>query len=68
MSPMWDNEPEYGAGYCAACGLHTDKGIVRWLPRMSGADVRLILHADPDECAPAGPVEPLRLAPCNAIP
>lgn len=61
MSPMWDNEPEYASGLCVACGIHTDKGIVRWLPRMSGPDVRLILHTAPDECTPREPAEPLRL-------
>ncbi|MGW2563179.1 hypothetical protein ACWCXB_28925 [Streptomyces sp. NPDC001514] len=53
MSPMWDAGPEYGEGFCAACGRHTEKGIVTWLPRMSAADVRLIVHANPADCPSA---------------
>ncbi|MFD7444377.1 hypothetical protein [Streptomyces sp. NPDC059909] len=52
MSPMWDEEPEYDEGFCAACGRHTEKGIVTWVPRMSAADVRLIVHANPADCPP----------------
>ncbi|WP_406488999.1 hypothetical protein [Streptomyces phaeochromogenes] len=62
VSPMWDDEPERAAGTCVACGLHTDDGIVRWLPRMSGPDVRLIVHAEAGECTPREPAAPpLRL-------
>ncbi|MER5914982.1 hypothetical protein ABT124_32095 [Streptomyces sp. NPDC001982] len=59
---MWDNEPEHVAGICVACGIHTDDGIVRWLPRMSGADVRLIVHARDEDCAPPEPADLIRLA------
>ncbi|WP_328449872.1 hypothetical protein OG780_19350 [Streptomyces sp. NBC_00386] len=61
MSPMWDNEPEYDAGICIACGRHTDDGVVRWLPRASGPDVRLIVHTRAQDCA-APPTEPVRAA------
>jgi hypothetical protein len=59
---MWDNEPEPAEGICVACGVHTNNGIVRWLPRMSGPDVRLIVHAEGNECWPKQPVESLRLS------
>lgn len=59
---MWDNEAEHAAGICVACGQHTADGIVRWLPRASGPDVRLIVHVEAQDCAPPQPVEPLRLA------
>ncbi|WP_369243655.1 hypothetical protein [Streptomyces sp. R41] len=62
MSPMWDDKPEHTEGICVACGQHTDNGIVRWLPRTSGPDVRLIVHAEGNECWPKQPVEPIRLA------
>lgn len=51
---MWDPEPERATGMCASCGLHTDNGIVHVVPRVSGPDVRLVIHADPDDC-PAKP-------------
>jgi hypothetical protein len=50
--PMWDNEPEHDSGPCARCGHHAEDGIVHWIPRMSTADVRLIIHADPEQCTP----------------
>ncbi len=62
VSPMWDNEPELAEGICVACGAYTDKAIVRWLPRMSGADVRLIVHARDDDCTPPEPAQLIRLA------
>ena len=66
MSPMWDNEPQYSAGLCAACGIHTEDGIVRWLPRMSGPDVRLIVHARAEDCPRPASIPPVRLAPHGA--
>ncbi|AVH58969.1 hypothetical protein C4B68_28015 [Streptomyces dengpaensis] len=59
---MWDNEDERAAGTCVACGQHTADGIVRWLPRASGPDVRLIVHAQAQDCTLSQPAEPLRLA------
>jgi hypothetical protein len=59
---MWDNESEQAAGICVACGLHTDDGIVRWLPRVSGADVRLIVHANGEDCTPPEGAPSVRLA------
>lgn len=61
MSPMWDDEPVYAAGICAACGLHTDDGVVTWVPRMSAADLRLIVHADPGACPSPDNPSPLPL-------
>ena len=58
MSPMWDDEPERDAGACAACGSHTAEGIVRYLPRASGPDVRLIVHAHAQDCATKLPPAP----------
>ncbi|MER6531366.1 hypothetical protein [Streptomyces sp. NPDC001508] len=52
MSPMWDDREERDSGTCCACGIHTDDGIVRWLPRSSGPDVRLIVHARSEDCTP----------------
>ncbi|GGT44704.1 hypothetical protein GCM10010271_55960 [Streptomyces kurssanovii] len=49
---MWDTEPEPGAGTCAACGVGTDDGRAQWIPRMSGPDVRIIVHADSADCRP----------------
>ncbi|MGW1892160.1 hypothetical protein ACWCP6_18150 [Streptomyces sp. NPDC002004] len=68
MSPMWDNEPEQAEGICVACGVYTDEAIVRWLPRMSGPDVRLVVHAKADDCAPPSRVSPLRLGRHGASP
>lgn len=62
MSPMWDNEPEHDAGICVACGIRTENGIVRWLPRASGPDVRLLVHARAEDCTPLEHVPPIRLA------
>ncbi|MFI6468740.1 hypothetical protein ACIBL5_00505 [Streptomyces sp. NPDC050516] len=62
MSPMWDQEDEHASGVCAACQKHTDNGIVRWLPRMSAPDVRLIICADPDACSASEFVQPTRIA------
>jgi hypothetical protein len=52
VSPMWDDEPEHAAGTCAACGQHTDNGVVRWVTRLSGPDIRLIIHTTPTQCTP----------------
>lgn len=62
VSPMWDSQEERAPGFCCACGVHTDDGIVRWMPRGSGPDVRLIVHARGEECTPPDDVPPLRLA------
>ncbi|MEU9285951.1 hypothetical protein AB0D57_14805 [Streptomyces sp. NPDC048275] len=62
MSPIWDNEPEHAEGVCVACGVHTNHGIVRWLPRISGPDVRLIVHAEAQDCTPPQPVGNFRLS------
>lgn len=51
MSPMRDSEDEHAAGVCVACYKHTDNGLVRWLPRLSAPDVRLIICADPKACS-----------------
>jgi hypothetical protein len=59
---MWDNCEERDAGICCACGIHTDDGIVRWLPRTSGPDVRLIVHARGKDCTPPDPAPLIRLA------
>ncbi|MET9516427.1 hypothetical protein [Streptomyces sp. NPDC002994] len=53
MSPMWDEEPERGSGTCAACDQHTNNGTVRWVPRASFPDIRIVTHADPADCRPA---------------
>lgn len=62
MSPMWDDESEQTMGVCVACGACTDNAVVRWLPRASGADVRLVVHARGEDCTPPGPAPLLRLA------
>ncbi|MFF9324056.1 hypothetical protein ACF1AY_04985 [Streptomyces sp. NPDC014776] len=62
MSPMWDGEPQRTEGVCVACGAYTTDAVVRWVSRVSGPDVRLIVHAKADDCVPAAPVQPLRLA------
>ncbi|MFE3644615.1 hypothetical protein ACFXOM_27155 [Streptomyces sp. NPDC059169] len=61
MSPIWDEQAERASGTCAACGLRTDDGIVTWLPRMSAAHLRLIVHAHPDACQPPQNPSPLPL-------
>ncbi|MFF0222759.1 hypothetical protein [Streptomyces sp. NPDC004629] len=68
MSPMWDDREERDSGTCCACGMHTDDGIVRWLPRSSGPDVRLIVHARSEDCTPRESTPPLRLARHHASP
>jgi hypothetical protein len=55
MSPMWDDEPEHAAGICAACGRHTDDGVVHWIARSSTADLRLIVCANLSECSSPEP-------------
>ncbi|MEY9997869.1 hypothetical protein ABIE67_010255 [Streptomyces sp. V4I8] len=62
VSPMWDDREERDAGICCACGVHTADGIVRWMPRSSGPDVRLIVHARGEDCTPPETDPPLRLA------
>lgn len=63
MSPMWDHEEEHDSGTCAACQKPVEHGIVRWLPRMSNPDVRLILHPEGDEaCTPSPCTEPRMIA------
>ncbi|MEU6347037.1 hypothetical protein ABZ883_39540 [Streptomyces sp. NPDC046977] len=52
MSPMWDGEPEHAAGTCAACGHHTEDGVVRRVTRLSGPDIRLVIHAGSKQCTP----------------
>ena len=59
---MWDDEPERTEGVCVACGRHAEDAIVRWLPRMSTADVRLIVHARDEECTPRHAAPLIRLA------
>ena len=60
VSPMWD-EPEPASGICSACTQHTENGIAHWIPRASGADVRIVLHANPADCPrPARPLIPGR--------
>ncbi|MFJ9347137.1 hypothetical protein [Streptomyces sp. NPDC101237] len=62
MSPMWDNEPEHVAGVRVACGVRAEDGTVRWLHRASGPDVRLVVHAEGEDCVQPEPVMPVRLA------
>lgn len=52
MSPMWDDTPSRGPGICAGCGHVVDEGPVRWIPRMTGPDIRIVIH-DPGHCLPA---------------
>ncbi|MEU3836155.1 hypothetical protein [Streptomyces microflavus] len=46
---MWDDTPSRGAGLCAGCGHVVDDGPVRWIPRMTGPDIRIVIH-DPGRC------------------
>ncbi|WP_331448016.1 hypothetical protein [Streptomyces xanthochromogenes] len=62
MSPMWDQADEHAAGVCVACHKYTDDGLVRWLPRLSAPDVRLIICADPKACSSSEYVRPGRIA------
>lgn len=50
--PMWDDEPEYGPGTCVRCGVDLPRGLVRWVTRSSGPDVRIVLHDDLTQCTP----------------
>lgn len=64
LMPMWDDEPEYGAGACARCGEELARGRVYWIPRASGPDIRIVLHSVQSDCpagaAPSAP--PLRIS------
>ncbi|SCG09867.1 hypothetical protein GA0115255_126271 [Streptomyces sp. Ncost-T6T-2b] len=51
VSPMWDDEPARGSGICAACAHVVDDGPVQWIPRMTGPDIRIVVH-DPGHCLP----------------
>ncbi|KQX63421.1 MULTISPECIES: hypothetical protein [unclassified Streptomyces] len=50
MSPVWDMASSRASGVCARCGHWTDNGITHWIPRMSAADVRIVVCADAAEC------------------
>ncbi|MDX2708079.1 hypothetical protein PV350_35330 [Streptomyces sp. PA03-6a] len=52
MSPMWDDIPERAPGHCAGCGAWTADGLVRWVTRSPGPDMRIVVHSEPDACTP----------------
>ncbi len=52
MSPAWDMASPPVSGTCARCGRWTDAGVRHWIPRMTGADIEVILCADMDSCTP----------------
>ncbi|MET9362186.1 hypothetical protein ABZX93_14850 [Streptomyces sp. NPDC006632] len=59
---MWDQEDEHTEGVCVACNKYTGDGLVRWLPRLSAPDVRLVICADPAVCSSSEYVRPARVA------
>jgi hypothetical protein len=61
--PMWDDEPEKGPGTCVRCYRYVKNGRVHSIARISGPDVRIVLHANPDDCEPVTPSTTRRTTP-----